>query len=149
MSAPDRLDFGDPSAVREWIAWLRVAFDDAAGVTEDALRPLRKRDLGHVEHRRIFTAAKKQIADLLDYADPPAPTTPPGGPANDDALPERERDEALASLGAEVIAHRALRSAWTETRAENDRLRAEVERLRAGPPPNDTRVPDDPAVVEP
>ena len=81
MSAPDRLDFGDPVAVRRFIGDLRVAFDDAAGVTEDMLRPKRKRDLGHVEHGRIFTAAKKQIADLLDYADPPAPV-PDGGPGD-------------------------------------------------------------------
>ena len=40
--------------------------------------------------------------------------------------PERERDEALASLGREVLAHRALRSSWTDVLAENHRLRAEV-----------------------
>jgi len=31
---PERLDFSDRDAVRTWIADLRVAFDDAAGVTE-------------------------------------------------------------------------------------------------------------------
>ena len=78
MSPPDRLDFGDPAAVRRFIVDLRVAFDDAAGVTEDVLRPLRKRDLGHVEHRRLFTEAKKTIASLLDYADPPGGSEPEG-----------------------------------------------------------------------
>ena len=71
MSGPNRLDFGDADAVRRFFVDLRVAFADAAGVTEDVLRPLRKRDLGHVEHRRIFTEAKEKIASLLDYATPP------------------------------------------------------------------------------
>ena len=70
MSA-DRLDFGDGEAVRAWVVELRVAFDDAAGVTEDVLRPVRRRDLGHREHRRLFTEAKQKIAALLNYADPP------------------------------------------------------------------------------
>ena len=70
MSAPDRLDFGDVEAVRRFVGDLRVAFDDAAGVTEDVLRPLRKRDLGHVEHRRLFTEAREKITHLLDYATP-------------------------------------------------------------------------------
>jgi hypothetical protein len=47
------LDFTDPAAVRAWIVDLRVAFDDAAGVTEDMLRRERARSLGHVEHRRL------------------------------------------------------------------------------------------------
>ena len=41
---------------------------DAHGVTEDMLRPLRERDLGYVEHRRLFTEAKSKIAELLAFA---------------------------------------------------------------------------------
>ena len=48
-----RLDLGDPEAVRRFFVDLRVTIDDAAGVTEDLLRPLRARDLGHREHRRL------------------------------------------------------------------------------------------------
>jgi hypothetical protein len=32
------------------------------------LRPVRKRDLGHVEHCRIFEEAKSKIDGLLEYA---------------------------------------------------------------------------------
>lgn len=71
MSGLDRLDFTDAAALRQWFADLRVAIDDANGVTDDLLRPLRQRDLGHVEHRRLFLDAKQKIAALLAYADPP------------------------------------------------------------------------------
>ncbi len=82
MSRPDRLDFADVAAVRAWLVDVRVAVDDAAGVTEDVLRPARKRDLGHVEHRRIFREAREKIAALLNYADPPSDPDPePSDPA--------------------------------------------------------------------
>jgi hypothetical protein len=71
MRDRERLDFADPVAVRAWIVDLRVAFDDAAGVTQDVLRPERRRSLGHVEHRRLYREAAQKIAHLLDYADPP------------------------------------------------------------------------------
>jgi len=75
VSAPDRLDFGDVEAVKRWLLDLRVAVDDAGAVTEDVLRPLRKRDLGRVKHRQLYRDACEKIAGVLDYADPP----PPGG----------------------------------------------------------------------
>jgi hypothetical protein len=82
---PERLDFTDPAALRAWIVALRVAFDDAAGVTQDVLRPERKRSLGSVEHRRLFKEAKTTIASLLDYADPPGEPDPDDGEPSDPA----------------------------------------------------------------
>ena len=76
MSA--RLDFTDDAAVRAWVADLRVACDDAAGVTEDMLPRGRSRSLGHVEHRRLYREAKAKLAQLLDFADPPGGTEPDG-----------------------------------------------------------------------
>jgi hypothetical protein len=68
VSRADLLDLGDPAAVRAWLASLRVAIADAHGVTEDMLRPLRERDLGHAEHRRLFLEAKGKIEGLLGFA---------------------------------------------------------------------------------
>jgi hypothetical protein len=83
VSGPERLDFADPAAVRRWLLDLRVAVDDAGAVTEDALRPLRRRDLGHVKHRQLYRDAREKIASLLDYADPPCDSEPDeGGPGD-------------------------------------------------------------------
>jgi hypothetical protein len=46
VSSPDRLDLGDPDAVRRFFVDLRAAIDDADAVTRDTLRPLRRRELG-------------------------------------------------------------------------------------------------------
>jgi hypothetical protein len=89
VSRADRLDFSDPEAVRAWVVDLRVTFDDAAGVTEDMLRRERGRQLGHVEHRRLYREAKKKIAQLLDYACPPGgdPEDEQGDPAGNGGSP--------------------------------------------------------------
>jgi hypothetical protein len=79
MSREDRLDFGDPAAVRTWLAHLRVALADANAVSEDLLRPWRERDLGHVQHRRLFEDARSTIENLLDYAG--GSSEPNGSPA--------------------------------------------------------------------
>jgi hypothetical protein len=77
----ERLDFADSGAVRRWIADLRLACDDAAGVAADMLRPVRRRDLGHREHERLHQEAREKIASLLAYADPGEPEgAPPSGP---------------------------------------------------------------------
>ncbi len=62
------LDFGDPAAVHRFLVELRVAVDDADAVTRDALRPLRRRELGRVLHRRNYREAHARIVALLDYA---------------------------------------------------------------------------------
>jgi hypothetical protein len=67
------LDWSDPAAVREWIADVRVALDDAHGVALDMLATPRRRMLGHHQHRRIYTAARGKLAELLAYACPPEP----------------------------------------------------------------------------
>lgn len=80
MSA-DRLDFGDTAAVRRFIVDLRVAVDDADAVTRDALRPLGRRELGRILHRKNYGEARERIVALLDYATPPGPDGEPGAPA--------------------------------------------------------------------
>ena len=83
MSRPERLDHGDPAAVRAWLVDLRVAIDDGDAVTRDVLRPLGKRELGRILHRRNYREARERIASLLDYATPPSPDgePEPGDPA--------------------------------------------------------------------
>jgi hypothetical protein len=83
MSRPDRLDFGDPGAVRRFIVDLRVAVDDADAVTRDALRPLGRRELGRLLHRQNYGEARARIVALLAYATLPAPEgePEPGDPA--------------------------------------------------------------------
>ncbi len=71
MSGPDRLDLGDIAAVRRFFVDLRVAVDDADAVTRDALRPLGRRELGRVLHRRNYGEARERIVELLAYATPP------------------------------------------------------------------------------
>ena len=73
MSRPDRLDFGDPDAVRRFLVDLRVAVDDADAITRDALRPLGRRELGRVLHRKNYGEAHERIVELLAYAMPPGP----------------------------------------------------------------------------
>jgi hypothetical protein len=87
LSRPDRLDFGDPTAMRAWFVDLRVAFDDATAVTEDLLRRKRRRTLGHTEHRRLHREAKKTITHLLDYAYPPSGGEPEGPSGHGSAGP--------------------------------------------------------------
>ncbi len=65
MSAPaDRLD---RALLRRTVEELRVAFLDADAVVADLLRPPRERELGHREHVRIYTEARKKIFATLDW----------------------------------------------------------------------------------
>jgi hypothetical protein len=66
---PERLDWADPGAVATWLRNLRTAWDDAASVTEDMLKPERERNLGHAQHRRLFREAQGSIAHLLRHAE--------------------------------------------------------------------------------
>ncbi len=77
MSGPQRLDFANPVAVRCFIVDLRVAVDDADAITRDALRPLARRELGRVLHRRNYGEARDRIVALLDYATPPPSSSEP------------------------------------------------------------------------
>ena len=93
MSRSDRLDFTDPAAVRAWVVDLRVAVDDGDAVTRDALRPLGKRELGRILHRRNYREARERVVALLNYALPPAPDgdPEPGGSRRE----RRRRADAL------------------------------------------------------
>jgi hypothetical protein len=79
---PERLDFGDPAAVRAYFKDLRVVIEDAESVAEDMLAPIRKRTLGHAKQRQLYREARTALRQLLDYADP-QPLTPsePSDPA--------------------------------------------------------------------
>ena len=81
------LDFADPNAVAVWLEGLRQSFDDLAAVTADALRPLRRRQLGHVTHSATYRAAREQIRSALAYAsleppEDPEPSDPAGSPGH-------------------------------------------------------------------
>ena len=70
MSRPS-LDWADELAVRRWLLDMRVAIDDADAVVNDVLRPARERELGHVQHRKLYGDARRAVVELLDYASPP------------------------------------------------------------------------------
>ena len=75
MSRPgDRLDHGNPAAVRAWLGDLLLAFADADAVTRDALRRPRRRELGPVLARCNYRDARKRISSLLAFAAPPDAT---------------------------------------------------------------------------
>jgi hypothetical protein len=68
-----RLDWTDARAVMAWLGAVRVALDDAHGVTLDMLRTSRRRALGHREHARLHKEAREKLAQLLDHATPGEP----------------------------------------------------------------------------
>ena len=76
MSRADHLDYSDLAAVRRFLADLRVAVDDADAITRDALRPLGRRELGRILHRRNYQEARARIVSLIGYA---MPSEPDGG----------------------------------------------------------------------
>jgi hypothetical protein len=57
------------TAPRSLLADIRSAFDDADAVTLDMLRPLRRRNLGPAEHRRLYREARNKLAALLATPD--------------------------------------------------------------------------------
>lgn len=60
---PPPVDWSDRDQARRWIAALHAAF-------ADMLRPVRcKRQLGHLEHVRLFNEADASITSLLDAAE--------------------------------------------------------------------------------
>ena len=63
------LDFGDPEAVRAWLARLRAQIEDAVTVGEDATRPPGRRRLGRAAAREIVEAAGHALGDLLATGD--------------------------------------------------------------------------------
>lgn len=69
----DFLDWNDPAAVRRWLSAMRSSFADADAVTSDLLRPPRSRDLGPIQHTRLYTEARTSILQLLAHATPPDP----------------------------------------------------------------------------
>jgi hypothetical protein len=75
---PDRLDWTDPAAVRLWLHTLRVAWDEAAGVSEDMLRPPRKRSLGPRMHGKLYFDAAGSVESLLAFAGAPESGTGDG-----------------------------------------------------------------------
>ena len=59
------LDAGQGSDMRGVVEALRVAFEDADAVTVDMLKPPRRRDLGPVEHARLYEDARASIVEGL------------------------------------------------------------------------------------
>lgn len=80
MSRPF-LDWNDPIAVSQWLAGLRLSWNDADAAALDMLRPPRARELGPALHRDHYHAARAQILQALDYATAPEPDGEPGDPA--------------------------------------------------------------------
>jgi len=62
------VDWKSEASVRRWLVDVRTAFDDADAVAVDMLRPVRERELGHVQHRNLYGDARKALIELLEYA---------------------------------------------------------------------------------
>ncbi len=58
----------DREKMRRALIDLRVCIDDADAVTEDMLRPPRRRELGPVTHRKNYGEARKAIVQAHAYA---------------------------------------------------------------------------------
>lgn len=61
-------DFDDRIAVRAWIDDVSRRVEDLAAVADDAIRPLARRKLGRLEHRRLYREARRSLASLLAFA---------------------------------------------------------------------------------
>ena len=67
----------DPAMLRQALLDLRVACDDGDAVTTDLLRPLRERELGHVQHVRLYGESRDKVRKTTAWllralgADPP------------------------------------------------------------------------------
>jgi hypothetical protein len=75
------LDPAKSEEFRQWLAAIKTAIDDIDDVAEDAIRPLRRRRLGPVEHKRLFMEARGQLDELVRYAMPAGDPTPDAGPS--------------------------------------------------------------------
>ncbi len=64
---PDPTDPDFPKLLRRWLLDLRVAFDDIDSVMEDMRAPVREREFGHAQHARLYSEARGQIVQMLDY----------------------------------------------------------------------------------
>lgn len=65
------LDWSDPEAVRRLLVGLESHVADLHAVVKDMLRPLRRRQLGHREHRRIYRDAHQGVVAAIKHAMPP------------------------------------------------------------------------------
>lgn len=76
MSAP--VDRADPALLRRALIDLRVAYDDGDAITTDLLKPLRERELGHLQHTRLYTESRDKVRKTTEWllralgGDPPA-----------------------------------------------------------------------------
>ena len=66
------LDFGDPEAMRSWLARLRAQIEDVVAAGEDATRPPGQRRLGRAAARRVIKEARRALEQLLEAAEPAA-----------------------------------------------------------------------------
>ena len=66
---PERLDWNDALAVAAWFSNLRTAWEDAAMVAADMLKPPRLRNLGPAEHARLHADASASMSQLLAYGE--------------------------------------------------------------------------------
>jgi len=62
------LDFGDPEAMRAWLAHLRAQIEDLGGAAEDATRPPGQRLLGRAAARGVIEEARWALDQLLSAA---------------------------------------------------------------------------------
>jgi hypothetical protein len=67
----DHLDWNDLEAVRRLMTGLSSHLADLHAVVEDMQRPLRRRQLGLREHKRIYREAREGVIAAIEYAMPP------------------------------------------------------------------------------
>ncbi len=64
----DPIHWRNPAAVTRWLGELVATWKDVDAVTQDMLRPARRRELGHCEHERRYREAAAKLAELLARA---------------------------------------------------------------------------------
>jgi hypothetical protein len=68
----DHLDWTDPEAVRRLMTGMESHLADLHAAVKDMLRKKRKRQLGHLEHKRIYREARQGVMAAIRHAMPPA-----------------------------------------------------------------------------
>jgi hypothetical protein len=75
----DGFDWNDPEAVRRLMTGLQTHLADMHAVVKDMMRPVRKRQLGLREHKRIYRDARKGVIEAIERAMPQSTSSPPAG----------------------------------------------------------------------
>lgn len=72
-------DWNDEKTRLAWVRAMREALDDTHAVVVDLLRPARERELGHVQHRKLYGDGHRSVREMLDFLEGVVPRDPGSG----------------------------------------------------------------------